>query len=89
MVAKKSAPKRMRNGLSVFCLIVRPGGGAPRQTDRRVCAAAKGVFFKKAEVHCKGGPFDKCTVRVEISVNLRKSRKNQEFWRKKSEFFAL
>ena len=48
-------------------------GGAPRQTDRRVCAAAKGVFFKKAEMHCKGGPFDKCTVRGKISVNLGKT----------------
>ena len=44
-------------------------GGAPRQNDRRVCAAAKGVFFKKAEMHCKGGLLinaDKYTVRVEI-----------------------
>ena len=49
-------------------------GGAPRQTDRRVCAAAKGVFFKKTKMHCKGGPFDKCTVRVEISVNLGKTK---------------
>ena len=50
------------------------GGGAPRQTDRRVCAAAKGVFFKNAEMHCKGGPFDKYTVRVKISVNLGKTK---------------
>ena len=28
------------------------------------------VFFKKTELHCKGRIFDKCTVRVEISVNL-------------------
>ena len=48
--------------------------GAPRQIDRRVCAAAKGVFFKKAKMHCKGGPFDKCTVRVEISVNVGKTK---------------
>ena len=46
--------------------------GAPRKTDRRVCAAAKGVFFKEAEIHSKGGPFEKCTVRVKISVNLKK-----------------
>ena len=52
-----------------------PGGGVPRQNVRRVCAAAKGVFFKKAEMHCKGGFLinsDKCTVRVGISVNLGK-----------------
>ena len=49
-------------------------GGAPRQIDRRVCAAAKGVFFKKAKMHCKGGPFDKCTVRVENSVKLGKTK---------------
>ena len=59
--------------------------GAPRKTDRRVCAAAKGVFFKEAEIHSKGGPFEKCTVRVEISVNLKK----KIFFCKNYEFFAL
>ena len=36
-------------------------GGAPRQNERRVCAVAKGVIFKIAEMHCKDGLFDKCT----------------------------
>ena len=41
--------------------IVSGGGGAPRQNERRVCAVAKGVIFKIAEMHCKDGLFDKCT----------------------------
>ena len=62
-------------------------GEAVRQIDQRVCAAAKGVFFKIAEMHCKGGFFDKCTVTwVEISVNRGK---NQEFLLKKSDCFTL
>ena len=31
------------------------------------------MFFKVAEMHCKGGLFDKCTLRAEISVNPRKA----------------
>ena len=50
-------------------------GLAVRQIDWRVYAAAKGVFFKIAEMQCKGG-------------NDSKSRKNQEFLRQKSDFFA-
>ena len=56
------------------------------QNDRQVCAAAKGVFFKEAEMHCKGGPFDECTCK---GGNFSKSRKNLEFLCKKSKFFAL
>ena len=41
---------------------IRPREDAPKQIDRCLCAAAKGVFFKKAEMHCKGGLFDKFTV---------------------------
>ena len=57
-----------------------PGGGAPKQIDRRVCAATKGVFFKKAKMHCKGGLFDKCTVRLDLSVNDGKT-KNFLLWK--------
>ena len=42
--------------------------GAARQNDRRVYAAADGVFFKATKMHCKGVFFEKCTVRIRISI---------------------
>ena len=51
-----------------------------------ICAAAKVVFSKKAEMHCKVGPSYKCNVRVEISIDLGKTKK---ILPKKSDLFAL
>ena len=39
------------------------------------CARAKGVFLKIAEMHCKVGLCDKCTV-GGISINPGKKTKN-------------
>jgi len=44
------------------------------------------VFFENAEMRYKGKYFDKCTVRVEISVN---SGKTKNFCPKKFDFIAL
>ena len=41
------------------------------------------VFFKKVEMHCLGGPFDECTVKVEILINLGKTK---EFCQKSLSF---
>ena len=40
----------------------------------RAVSFIKGVVFEKVEMHCNGGPFDKCTLRLEISVNLGKTK---------------
>ena len=52
----------------------------------RAVSFIKGVVFEKVEMHCNGGPFDKCTLRVEISVNLGKTGKTKNFCPKSLNF---